>query len=260
MTLRAVGGRARHRVADDRQAVTCRGATSTRPPTAVLCAAALGRATADLIGGDVAPARVDGLAGRAARALTVALPMLPRELHTTDRPSSTAQWTTLGRALELGRAPSRAHRHRRVRTGVPVRRPAARCSAPLTVAGPLVRLAERLELAGLAASGLCRHAFIDEHLLRRCAPAPNRCWSSARATTAGAYRFAAELGGRPVYEVDLPPLSRRKAAIVAAASGPVRPRRDPPRRDRLPHAVAGRPARRRRLRRAARRPSSCGRA
>lgn len=30
------------------------------------------------------------------------------------------------------------------------------------------------------------------------------------------YRFARELGDRPVYEVDLPPLSRHKAAIVAA--------------------------------------------
>ena len=31
-----------------------------------------------------------------------------------------------------------------------------------------------------------------------------------------AYRFADEIGERPVYEVDLAPLSRRKAAIVAA--------------------------------------------
>ena len=31
-----------------------------------------------------------------------------------------------------------------------------------------------------------------------------------------AYRFADQLAGRPVFEVDLPPLSRRKAEIVAA--------------------------------------------
>jgi hypothetical protein len=31
------------------------------------------------------------------------LSLVPPALHTTGRPSSTAQWTTLGRALELGR-------------------------------------------------------------------------------------------------------------------------------------------------------------
>ena len=41
----AVVGRARHRVADDRQAVPAVGRRSTRSPNAVLCSAALGRAT-----------------------------------------------------------------------------------------------------------------------------------------------------------------------------------------------------------------------
>ena len=143
----------------------------------------------------------------------------------------------------------RAHRHRRLRTRVPVRgQPRAPGAAdggrPAGAAGRTAR--------GRRA-GRVRAVPARVHRLapaRGCCPPPNRCWCSARATTARAYRFAAEIGPRPVYEVDLAPLSRRKAAIVAAHADLFGPCRGRTRRDRLPHPVAGRPARRRRLRRA----------
>ncbi len=140
--------------------------------------------------------------------------LLPRELHTTDRPSSTAQWTIFGRALELRRPDAE-----RIVTDpyapVFLTRPARALLTPLTLAGPLVRQAERLEAAGLATSALCRHAFIDEHLLAALATCEQVLVLGA-GYDSRAYRFAAEIAGRPVFEVDLPPLSRRKAAVVEA--------------------------------------------
>lgn len=136
--------------------------------------------------------------------------LLPAPLHTTDRPSSTAQWTTLGRALELSR-------DERIVTDryAPAFLTATNRALlqALSAAGPLVRSAERLEPAGLAASGLCRHRFIDEHLVAAL-PDVEQVVVLGAGYDSRAYRFAAELGDRPVYEVDLPPLSRRKAAIV----------------------------------------------
>jgi methyltransferase (TIGR00027 family) len=134
------------------------------------------------------------------------------ELHTTERPSSTAQWTTLGRALEL----RRADRIVTDRYAPAFLSPSGRAVLrALDVAGPVVRRAERLELAGLAASALCRHRFIDEHLVAAL-PDVNQVLILGAGYDSRAYRFAAEIGHRPVYEVDLAPLSRRKAAIVAA--------------------------------------------
>jgi methyltransferase (TIGR00027 family) len=142
------------------------------------------------------------------------LPFVPRELHTTERPSSTAQWTTFGRALELGRDESE-----RIVTDVyaPVfLSPASRrLIAPLKAAGPAVRAAERWELAGIATSGLCRHRFIDEHLVDAL-PDVEQVMILGAGYDSRAYRFATEIGSRPVFEVDLAPLSRRKAAIIAS--------------------------------------------
>jgi methyltransferase (TIGR00027 family) len=142
----------------------------------------------------------------------------PRDLHTTDRPSSTAQWTALGRALELRRPPEQ--RIVRDEYAPLFLSDASRAVLrALQLAGPAVRLAERAELAGLAAYALCRHRFIDEHLKQALTEGGER---AERVLILGAgydsraYRFADELAGRPVFEVDLPPLSRRKAAIVAA--------------------------------------------
>jgi len=137
--------------------------------------------------------------------------LLPPALHLSERPSSTAQWTTLGRALELGHpepivvdrfAPAFLSRSSRA------------LYRGLTAADPVVRRAERLELAGLAASGLCRHRFLDEHLLGAL-PQVEQVLILGAGYDARAYRFAEAIGDRPVFEVDLPPISRRKAAIVA---------------------------------------------
>jgi methyltransferase (TIGR00027 family) len=140
-----------------------------------------------------------------------------RELHTSERPSSTAQWTTLGRSLELARSDDD-----RIVTDVyaPVfLTPASRAVlTPLRAAGPVVRRAERLPLAGLAASALCRHRFIDDHL-QQAAPDADQVLVLGAGYDSRAYRFAADLDGRSVFEVDLPPLSRRKAEIVASYPG-----------------------------------------
>jgi methyltransferase (TIGR00027 family) len=135
-------------------------------------------------------------------------------LHTSDRPSSTAQWTTLGRALEL-------NRRERIVTDeyapVFLSRPSRALLRTLTASGPALRTAERASIAGLATSGLCRYRFIDEHLLAALPDVKQVIILGAGYDTR-AYRFATEIGSRPVYEVDLPPLSRRKAALVAARS------------------------------------------
>jgi methyltransferase (TIGR00027 family) len=141
---------------------------------------------------------------------------LPRALHKTARPSSTAQWTTFGRALELSR-----DEDERIVTDVyaPVFLSARsrRLIAPLKAAGSLVRTAERWELAGLAASGLCRHRFIDEHLVAA-VPSVDQVMILGAGYDSRAYRFSTEIGPRQVFEVDLPPLSRRKAGLIARNS------------------------------------------
>ncbi|HJQ42397.1 MAG TPA: SAM-dependent methyltransferase, partial [Jatrophihabitantaceae bacterium] len=142
------------------------------------------------------------------------LPLLPRELHLSDRPSSTAQWTTLGRALELSRPPEQ----RIVSdTYAPefLSDPTRVVLRTLQVGAPAVRAAERVPIAGLSAYALCRHRFMDEHMLAALDSGAEQIVMLGAGYDSRAYRFAAELDGRPVYEVDLPPISRRKAGIVA---------------------------------------------
>jgi methyltransferase (TIGR00027 family) len=140
--------------------------------------------------------------------------LLP-DLHVSGRPSATAQWTTLTRALELDRPEAE-----RIVTDQ---------FAPLFLAGgyrqvlaglragrAVMRAAQRIELAGLAAHALCRHRFIDDHLLAELAAGAEQLLVLGAGYDSRAYRFAAELTGRPVYEVDLGPTSQRKANIVAA--------------------------------------------
>ena len=138
--------------------------------------------------------------------------LIPRTLHTSDRPSATAQWTTLFRALELGRpADERIVTDRfapAFLTGA-----YARALDPLNRATPVRRVIERRELVGIAASVLCRHRFIDAHLLQA-VPETAQVVVLGAGYDSRAYRFARTLGSRPVFEVDLAPLSRRKAAVV----------------------------------------------
>jgi methyltransferase (TIGR00027 family) len=144
----------------------------------------------------------------------VRTPIARPALHTSDRPSSTAQWTILGRALELSR-------DERIVTDeyapVFLSRPSRVLRRALTASGPALRAAERMSLAGLATSGLCRHRFIDEQLLAAL-PEVEQVLVLGAGYDTRAYRFATDIGSRPVYEVDLPPLSRRKAAVVATRS------------------------------------------
>ncbi|WP_375486581.1 SAM-dependent methyltransferase [uncultured Jatrophihabitans sp.] len=140
------------------------------------------------------------------------LAVLPRTLHTTQRPSATAQWTTLVRALERQRPAA----ERIVDDPyAPLFLTGAHRAAlhPLAAAAPAVRRLERSGAAGIATSVLCRHAFIDAHLLGSL-PGVEQVIVLGAGYDSRAYRFAAALGDRPVYEVDLAPLSRAKAAVV----------------------------------------------
>ncbi len=142
------------------------------------------------------------------------IPLLPDELHTTTRPSSTAQWVTLGRALELYRPAERrivSDEYAPAFLSTASRRLLSGLHATL----PAVQRSERLHLAGLSAYALCRHRFIDEQLTRALESGAEQLLILGAGYDSRAYRFAAELSGRPVHEVDLPPLSRRKAEIVA---------------------------------------------
>lgn len=154
-------------------------------------------------------------AGRLHYARPMQIPLLPRELHASNRPSSTAQWTTLARALELSRPP-----HQRIvsDTFAPVFLTPAyrRVLDGLRAGRPLVQLAERHELAGISAFVLMRHRFIDDHLLAALADGAEQVVVLGAGYDSRAYRFAEQLRGRPVHEVDLAPLSRRKAAVVAS--------------------------------------------
>ncbi|GAB2471376.1 class I SAM-dependent methyltransferase [Jatrophihabitans fulvus] len=145
----------------------------------------------------------------------MAIGLMPR-LHRTGRPSITAQAVTLWRALEHDRPEAErivddpyaavflGAAGRAARTGL--RSPAVR---------PLRHAMERTAIGGVSTSVLCRHRFIDDHLLDEL-PGAEQVLVLGAGWDSRAYRFAAELGGRPVIEVDLPPLSRLKRRVVAA--------------------------------------------
>jgi methyltransferase (TIGR00027 family) len=138
-----------------------------------------------------------------------------RPLHLTQRPSATAQLVALWRALELERPAAQ-----RIVSDeyAPVFLDAAGRAAvrAARVGGPVLHAAERLEVVGVAAHVLCRHAYIDEHLVRALDDGAEQVVLLGAGYDSRAYRFARALGDRPVFEVDLPPLSRHKAAVVAA--------------------------------------------
>ena len=142
--------------------------------------------------------------------------LLPTELHRGSRPSLTAQATALGRALELTREPS----ERIVSdTLAPLFLSAAnRVVLSRLTSGsalPAVRALERSELSAIGTSALCRHRVIDAALLEALPEIAQVLILGAGYDTR-AHRFATSIGTRPVYEVDLAPLSRQKAATVAA--------------------------------------------
>lgn len=131
------------------------------------------------------------------------------------RPSTTAQAVAVYRAAELARPPER-----RIVSDeyAPLFLTAASRVAvgALTAARPVRDLAARHELGGLSTYVLCRHRFVDEHLRLALSAGAEQVLILGAGYDSRAYRFAEPLAGRPVFEVDLPPLSRRKAAVVAA--------------------------------------------
>ena len=141
--------------------------------------------------------------------------LLPRELHTTERPSATAQWTALARALEMRRPPEQrivADPY----AAVFLTPPYQALLRALSAGGSVVRLGERHELAGMSAYALCRHRFIDDHLAAELSDGAEQVVVLGAGYDSRAYRFADLLAGRPVHEVDLAPISRRKAEIVTS--------------------------------------------
>lgn len=82
------------------------------------------------------------------------------------------------------------------------------------VSGKLGEFAARLS-PGMAAYVLTRHRFIDDCLRRALARDVGQLVLLGAGYDSRAYRFAAELDGRPVFEVDFPATSRRKARILA---------------------------------------------
>ena len=153
------------------------------------------------------------------------MPAFPRPpaLHTSERPSTTAQGVALMRAVEADRSPGR-----RI-VDDPYARlflagPAKLARRPISLGRPVIDLAERNRLTGLTTYVLCRHRFIDEHLAAALDDGAEQVLILGAGYDSRAYRFADLIGERPVFEVDLPPLSRRKAAIVErhrAEFGPV---------------------------------------
>jgi methyltransferase (TIGR00027 family) len=82
------------------------------------------------------------------------------------------------------------------------------------VSGKLGDVAQRLS-PGLAAYVLTRHRFIDDCVRRALRGGVTQLVLLGAGYDSRAYRFAAELRGRPVFEVDFPATSRRKARILA---------------------------------------------
>jgi methyltransferase (TIGR00027 family) len=142
------------------------------------------------------------------------LKILPDELHTSNRPSATAQVVALYRALEMKR-PARDRIVSDPYAQVFLSPVARAASGPLGLALPAIDVAERNNTTGLSTYVLCRHRFIDDHLSDALDDGAEQVIILGAGYDSRAYRFADQLDGRPVYEVDLAPLSRRKAAIVS---------------------------------------------
>lgn len=128
-----------------------------------------------------------------------------------DRPSLTAEAVTMARALEHLKPPDRriiddpwAHLFlsRASRTALRA------WSGSLTG-----RTLRRLGATGTSWVPL-RHRFIDDHLIAALEGGAAQVVLLGAGYDTRAYRFAEELDGRPVFEVDLPAISRSKAATI----------------------------------------------
>jgi methyltransferase (TIGR00027 family) len=138
-----------------------------------------------------------------------------------NAPSQTAEAVCLMRATEQRRAPAERivdDPYAKLFLGGLSRAALASWEA----SGTLGTLAERLS-PGLAAYVLTRHRFIDDCLHQALAGDIAQLVLLGAGYDSRAYRFAAALKGRPVFEVDFPATSRRKASILAGSTDPLPP-------------------------------------
>ena len=127
------------------------------------------------------------------------------------RPSLTAEAVTMARALEHLKPEAErvvddpwAH----LFLSAPARRALAAWSGSLTG-----RVLRRLGPSGTTYVPL-RHRFIDEHLVAALDAGAAQVVLLGAGYDTRAHRFADQLAGRPVYEVDLAPISQKKARVV----------------------------------------------
>ena len=127
------------------------------------------------------------------------------------RPSLTAEAVTIARALEHLKPESQrivddpwAH----LFLSAPARGALAAWSRSLSA-----RLLRRLGPSGTTYVPL-RHRFIDDHLRAALDGGTEQVVLLGAGYDTRAYRLAAELAGRPVFEVDLASISRAKAAVI----------------------------------------------
>jgi methyltransferase (TIGR00027 family) len=127
------------------------------------------------------------------------------------RPSLTAEAVTIARALEHLKPEDErivddpwAH----LFLSAPARRALGAWSRSLSA-----RLLRRLGPSGTTYVPL-RHRFIDDHLTASLHAGAEQVVLLGAGYDTRAYRFADQLAGRPVYEVDLAPISRAKAATI----------------------------------------------
>src|SRR5262249_43318092 len=131
-----------------------------------------------------------------------------------NAPSQTAEAVCLMRAMEQRSSAARIldDPYARLFLG----RLSRAALASWEASGALGNVAARLS-PGLAAYVLTRHRFIDDCLQRALAGPVEQLVLLGAGYDSRAYRFASALKRRPVFEVDFPATSRRKARIVARA-------------------------------------------
>ena len=129
-----------------------------------------------------------------------------------NRPSQTAEAVCLMRATDQRRSPQDRildDPFARLFLGPMMRAALASWEA----SGRLGDLAERLS-PGLTTFVLCRHRYIDDRLVAALRGGAEQVVVLGAGYDSRAWRFAEALAGRPVFELDFPATSRRKARIV----------------------------------------------
>jgi methyltransferase (TIGR00027 family) len=139
-------------------------------------------------------------------------PLRPFAHRLQSRPSVTAEAVTMARAIEHLKPPAErvvddpwAH----LFLSAPARQALAAWSNSWTG-----RVFRRLGATGTTYVPL-RHRFIDEHLTAALDAGASQIVLLGAGYDTRAYRFAEQLAGRAVFEVDLAAISRAKAAVIA---------------------------------------------